>query len=95
MMAFLNILDPRSDSYAKAAELRHRKTAGHMAAGKPLKINQDGQDKTLGDPEDRSPDRMKTSYREKTWSWPRGGSKPRQVREWTKKPHAEGQESVR
>jgi hypothetical protein len=60
IFAPLSVLDPWSDGYAKVEELRHRKTTVHTTAGKPLKINQDRQDKTLGDAENRSPDRMKT-----------------------------------
>ena len=75
----LSVLDPGSDSYPKVVELRHRKTTVHTAAGKLLKISQDRQDKTLGDAEDRSPDRMKTRKKKragfqspnKSWNGPR------------------------
>ena len=54
-MSPLNAWDPRSDVYEELVELQQLRAAGHTAAGKPLKSHKDEQEKTLEDPEDRSP----------------------------------------
>ena len=50
--------------------------------------------RTIENPEDRSPDRMKARDGDKPWSWPRVGSKPRRGLKRTKRPLTKNQETL-